>query len=380
MSLDQHHENAPSSAARGVQCPGSTRAEQQYPEQPGEDEDARAGTAAHWAFDQILAGVILSVGNTAPNGVSLDSEMIDGAYMLCDDVWAVCKQYGADPAHVQTERRVTIRWWYGTMDVRLWVSVPGGKIHLFIWDFKYGHRYVSEFENWQLLDYVFGSVSELSSEIAWERIEVHMRIVQPRCYVRGGAVREWAAPLDDLRQYFNIRLSTSEEARGPEPRFRVGEECRDCRVAKSAACPTLHKNAHAVMDHVSREQPMGLPAETIGWELKYGRRAQAILNAYVSGLDAQAEHMIKAGTIVPGVILSQGEGRVKWTVPHAQAIAMAAMMGVDIAQPPEALTPLQAKKKGLDARMVDGLAKPGPGKVSLSIDDGSLARRVGFGK
>jgi hypothetical protein len=380
MSLNEHHELAPSSAARNVQCPGSTRAEQQFPERPGDDEEARAGTAAHWAFDQMLAGVILKVGDVAQNGVALDAEMLDAALILVDDVWAVCKQYGVDPAHVQSERKVKIHWWFGTMDVRIFALPAGGMIHLFVWDFKFGHRYVSEFENWQLLDYVFGSVSELSPEIAWERIVVHMRIVQPRCYVRGGAVREWVAPLDDLRAQFNIRKSAAEEAIGPNPRFRVGEECRDCRVALNAACPTLHKNAHAIMDHVSHEQPMGLPASVIGWELKYGRRAQAILNAYVSGLDAQAEHMIKSGQQVPGVGLSQGEGRTKWVIPHAQAIAMAAMMGVDIAQPPEAITPLQAKKKGLDPKFVDGLAKPGPGKVSITIDDGSLARRIGFGK
>jgi len=374
-----HHELAPSSAARNVQCPGSTRAEQRFPEIEEDDEDARNGTAAHWAFQQILTtGEIPQVGDRAENGVILDADMIEAAHLVADDALAVCKQYATDPRHLQVEKRVQIHWWFGTPDVALIVLLPNGQLHIFVWDFKYGHRYVSEFENWQCMDYVFGLVSTLPREIDWARVSVHIRIVQPRCYIRGGALREWAIPLNDLRAHFNLRLARAEEAVGENPRFIPGEECRDCRARHG--CPALQTAAHAVMDHISREQPMGLRPEVIGWEYAYTTRSLQILKAYHEGLEQQAAHMIKTGQVVPGVMSVTGAGRTKWTVPAKQAIDMAKMMGVDISKPPEALTPLQAKKAGLDAGFVDGLSRPDPGKTSIVVDDGSLARRVGFGK
>jgi hypothetical protein len=379
MSLElDHHELAPSSAARNVQCPGSTRAERRFPVLEEDDEDSRNGTAAHWAFQQMLPpyGQVLEPGIVAPNGVTLDIDMIEAAELLVDDVKAVCKQYGVDIQYVEVERRIPIHWWFGTTDVRLWALLPSGEYHLFNWDFKYGHRYVPEFENWQCLDYVHGSLQERTN-IPWERVTVHIRIVQPRCYFRA-AIREWEVPADELRAQFNIRLATAQEAIGENPRFRPGEECRDCRARY--ACPALMQADHAIMDHYSREQPHALPPTVIGWELKAAKRAQVMLDAYVSGLEEQSKHMIKSGENVPGVRAVQGEGRVKWTIPIKQVVAFGKSMGVDVAKEPDAITPAQAIKKGLNPAFVNSISKPGPGKVSVAVDDGTLARRIGFGK
>ena len=44
------------------------------------------GTAAHWVFEQMFAGVIPVVGQSAPNGIIITDEMLDGAEMFVDAV------------------------------------------------------------------------------------------------------------------------------------------------------------------------------------------------------------------------------------------------------------------------------------------------------
>jgi hypothetical protein len=379
MLLPEHSVAAPSKAARFVQCPGSIPAEVAFPELPNADPDAPDGVAAHWAGAEYLGdGVIHKGGDIAPNGVVLTDEMLDAAQVWIDDVLQVCKETATDPKHLMVERRIRAPYihavhGYGTLDTALWT--PG--IHVYHWDFKYGHRFVPAYENWQLIYYANGLLAE-KPDIPWERVTFHFRIVQPRCFSREEMVREWVVNADDLRAHFNLLKSAVDEGLGPDPRYRPGEECRDCSAR--TACKALHATTGAIMDHVTREQPMALPPEALAWELRAAKRALGMLKGYVDGLEEQARYKLLSGERLPGLGMVSGRGKTIWSVPEAQAIMMARMVGVDIAKPPEALTPLQAEKKGLNPAVIGGLVKRIPGKATVEIDDGSLARRVGFGK
>jgi hypothetical protein len=379
MTDTDHSILAPSSAARAVQCPGSVLAEHGPLALPDDDGiEAMEGTAAHWAGAQMIEGVIPQVGDKAPNGVTLTVAILDEAELWYRDVRKVCIEWGIDPTTVDVEKRVRIagvhpEHGWGSLDARAW-ALRSDYVHLFLWDFKRGHRFVDEHENWQLMDYVRGSLEERRG-LDDQRVMVHMRIVQPRAYGHA-PVREWLIGAPLLRAYWNIRTNRVEEALAPNPPFKPGEECRDCKVRH--ACDALHATGASIMDVTNRAQPHALPPEAIGWELKYVKHSLTLLKAIESGLDQQANHLLRKGP-VPGVALRASEGRTNWTVPAPQVIALARMFKVDASKPPEAITPLQAIARGVPEAMVKGLSKATPGALKVTIDDGTLARRVGFG-
>lgn len=357
----------PSSSARRVQCPASTALEALYPEDEDSPEAAE-GVAAHWAMAEQLGGRLIDVGQIAPNGVVLDLEMCQAADLVSDYVTKLLAPFKLKPSDGHIEQRVDIprvhpaSW--GTPDY--WTRLPTGAY--FILDFKYGHRFVPEFENMQLVEYLAGIVDDLP------QAPVIAVVAQPRSYSSRGAIREWRTDTVALRPYINLASNAAHEALGPNPRARVGPECRDCRARH--ACPALQGAAYDAMDEAKTVVPLVLPPAGLSLELRLARRAQALLEARISGLEEQARAEIKRGVLVPGWRVQHGAGRERWKVPAAEVIAVGTMMGLDIAKPAEPITPNQAREKGLDPTVVAALSTRPPGGATLVEDDGSETRRI----
>lgn len=376
---------APSAAARWVACPGSALMESRYPEQ-GDKEAAEEGTAAHWVFTQRWDGwapeVLMQEGK-APNGVPLTREMMEGAQLLVDDIQAVQRE-ALGPVQPVIEQRVQIprvhafaNW--GTPDVRMWVyHVFSGTLTLYVWDFKYGHKHVDAFENWQLLDYAAGILDE-RRDVPPERITVVLRVVQPRSYHRDGPVREWRLSAKEMEPYV-FRLSmAAEDATSPQPECKPQPEaCENCNARH--ACEALQRAAYRGMDLARQAQASDLSPPALGLELRYLTDARDLLNARITGMSAQAEGMIRQGVAVPHWKMEAAGSREKWNKPDAEVIALGSMMGAQLAKEPEAITPTQAraalKKVGLPDDVLAAYAARQSGAVRLTVDDGSDARKV----
>lgn len=389
--MSAHSILPPSSAARRVQCPASTLAEQRYP-QAEEGPDAADGTAAHWGAAEMLAGRLIDVGLIAPNGVYLTQEMVEAAELFHDDVARELRPYGMLPSQGQIEQRVAIprvhpQSW-GTPDYRVWLPVapvpaadpidPPVTLHLLLYDFKFGRRIVEVFENYQLIEYVAGVLDEAG--VCDDRsIMVTVKIVQPRAFHRDGAIRSWTFRADEIRGHINIAHMAAHEALrtealGRPPRFRVGPECRDCSARH--ACDALHQAAMTACDIAGQAQPFDLPPAAMALEYRTLERYAALLNARMSGLEQQLLALGKAGKPLPGLRIEHGEGREVWTVPAEAVIAIGAALGVNVAQPPKPMTPKQAVKAGLPPSVLAGIVNTPRGEAKLVDDDGSLARRV----
>ena len=91
---------APSSAHIWRYCAGSVRMEALYPEE--DSEATRIGTAAHWVASEIFDGRLPLADTTAPNGVIVDDEMIDGSLIYVTDVMSA-------PGELVIEERVTAK-------------------------------------------------------------------------------------------------------------------------------------------------------------------------------------------------------------------------------------------------------------------------------
>lgn len=368
----------PSAADTWVNCFGSVQMMAQFP--PDNGPEALEGEAAHWAATETLAGHIVRVGDTAPNGVVITDEMIDGAAMY---VAAVVQRIAPDEWHI--EQTLPIPYVHeqngGTSDT--WgLGYEPWLLHVV--DYKFGYGFVEVFENWQCLDYVSGAIHHLQSIGRWkpeyeERIIVEITIVQPRSYHRDGPVRSWRVKLSDLRAHFNILHNAAHEALKPNPPTTPGEHCRYCTARH--ACDALQRAALNVCDVAGTATPFNLTPAQTGAELRRLDYAAKLLAARKSGLEVQALSMIKAGQSVPYYIAEASFGRLAWREGMETAvIAMGQLLGHDLAKPQQPITPTQAKNLGIDEAVISEYSHRPRGEIKLVPQDTTATRKIFGGK
>lgn len=379
--MSEHAFLAPSSAARWVRCALSASLEAAYPETEASPASLE-GTAAHWVVQMLLQGTPVAVDSQAPNGVAVTLEMLQAAELVRDDI---VQTLGPDWAkYLAIERRVQIprvhaqNW--GTPDYRAWSRMNNGRLCLHVWDFKYGHGIVEAFENWQLIDYTAGLLGEAGiNGLQDQETVVEMVVIQPRAYHRDGPVRRWRVVASDLRGAFNRLEMAAEDATSQFPTASPQPEaCKNCKGRH--ACEALQRVAYYAAEHAKHYAPLELSPHALGLELRALKRAQDLLEARVSGLEAQAASKIKSGILVPFWSLESTPGRLAWTKPASEVMALGQMLGLDLAAAPDVITPTQAKAKAKTAKIApeifDAYAMRPTGAAKLTPDDGSKARRI----
>lgn len=379
MTPSAHADIAPSGLHRIVQCPGSLGMEKRHPE-TGDDEDAQEGVAAHWVLEQMIGGHVPAEGSPTPNARVVTDAMLEGAHLAVEQVVMDLAPFGMGLADVAVEQPVSVprvhaRCW-GTPDMRAWVPAnkhPQGIPTLYVWDYKFGHRYVEVFENYQLVAYAVGALS--ATRLGDSGAQCVLGVIQPRAFHKDGPCRWWKVRFDALRALVNIASNAAEEALGPNPRTRTGPACRDCRARHG--CVTLQTAGYSLVEMSGAAQSLELAPEDLGLELATITDAIERLEARRTGLEEQATSLMKhRGARVPGWTLQQGTGRTVWKRPAAEVIQMGALFGKNLAKPPEAITPRQAKLAGLDPSLVDGCSTQQTGSLQLVRDLGLRARKV----
>lgn len=368
--MSAHAVLAPSSAAIRVECSGSRALEAQFPEAE-DSQESRDGTAAHWGAKELLHGRMIDTGQIAENGVMLTDEMVDAAEMYAEHVASILPEFAGYPQYI--EQPVSIATihpeCWGTPDH--WVYKPG---KLVVHDFKFGHRYVEVFENWQLLEYVAGILDLVGvNGVTDEHTEVVMYIVQPRCYVGGSPIREWRTKAVHLRSAFNHLRNREEAAMRPDALCTPNPHCRDCRGRH--ACRALQAAGYEGMQYAESSIPFSLDPAALGVELRYLDRALKALEARRTGLAEQALSLIRSGKSVPWYNVAATQGRTRWIRPNAEVLVIGDAMGINLRKD-VLLTPNQALDKGLDPKLVAGFSETPNGELKLIPDDGTKARKV----
>lgn len=378
--MSAHAFLAPSSASRWVRCALSASLEAAYPET--EDSPASLeGTAAHWAVQMLLQGTPVAIDMQAPNGIAITQEMLEAAELVRDDILATLGPEWAK--YLVIERRVQIprvhpthNW--GTPDYRAWSRMNNGGLCLHVWDFKYGHGIVEAFENWQLIDYTAGLLDEAGIDgLQDQQTVVDMVVIQPRAFHRDGPVRRWRVLASDLRGHINRLANAAGEALGPNPRAVPSPEaCENCLGRH--ACEGLQRAAYAAADKGGQYGALELSPHALGLELRHLKRAQALIEARVSGIEAQVVASIQKGTLVPFWMMESVPGRLAWTRPAAEVFALGDMLGLKLQKDPEPITPTQAKAVAkaakIDGALFDAYATRPTGAAKLVADDGTKAR------
>lgn len=349
----------------------------------------RDGTAAHWVAEQILrsftvqdAAILVSddiVGNPAPNGVVATDEMWNAAMIYVNDILEVCNAHGL-LRQLHIEEPVAIpqvhELCWGTPDCWVFDNKTGV---LYIWDFKYGHLRVEAFENWQMICYMLGVLGVIDPvcPLLENGIKVDCRVVQPRCYDGRDSIREWRVMASDLRPHMNILFHAAHDALSADAKCNPGPWCGYCPAAGS--CPALQTSVAGIIDHSADPIPQSLSDEGLAYEMKTIANAERQLKARRDALEADAEHRVRAGGILPGWRMEQRYGHNKWNDLSLIA-SMGPMIGVDLMKAPEPLTPAKAierlRQNKVDPIVIDGLYSKSPTSLKMVQDDGSKARQV----
>lgn len=363
---DQHAPIAPSSLERIVPCPGSVAMSAAYPELP--DEHTEEGKAAHWVAHSMALGVPgeYLLTQTAPNGVQVTDEMIEGG-----EVWVEALE--GYPGLFETTvpiRRIHPSACWGTPDgaqynpERKWLRIP---------DYKFGHKYVEVFENWQLIAYTLGEIERLGlidSETTCE-----LMLVQPRSYHRDGPVRKWIINGADLRPLANIAEAAAHEAMGPNPKTKSGPHCAFCPAR--FACVTLQKAASNFMDFAGVAAPILREPADVGRELRLVNIAIERLTARQTGLEEQANAALRSGQVVPFFQLEETNPREVWTAPPEEVVEAFKLLKSEAKIGKLALvTPKQAIKAGIPEAVVKQYSDRPRGTMKVKPLDTIATRKV----
>lgn len=349
----------PSGAGTWVVCSGNIDMRAMFPDAPDEadSEVTEDGIAAHWLANELWNGNPIAVDTLAPNGRVLTDEMFDGVdtYHNVIRAWPnvapVCEQSIPIPRILQGMS--------GTPDA--WAYNPDLK-RLYIADLKFGFRFVEVWYNWQLICYACGLLDLLGLD--WATTSVEFVIVQPRSYHRDGQVRKWIVKSAmELMEYVN-RLHVA--AHSPAL-YMPNPGCYDCPGRH--VCVAYQNASMQALEVAYAGDPHELPPAALGAELRLVRDAIRKLQGRESGLEMQAETLLRRGKAVPGWVMQQSFARETYTEGgEARVLALGRLMNVNVAKPTRALTPNQARKL-LPSHLVDMFAhKPSTG-VRLTKQD-----------
>lgn len=349
---------------------------QTYPKD--DTPESMEGTAAHWVFAEMLAGRIVCEGLIAPNGVMVTQEMVEGGELVADTCAVRIPEHLFGQMLVESPvncHGIHPDCW-GTPDI--W-AFDAGRFVLEVLDYKYGHRFVDEFENEQGIAYILGILESLAFDIGMgigefdQRVTINFTVIQPRCFYKGAPVRTWSCRASDLRGHVNQLKAAAELALSPNPAAVTNSECGDCPGRH--ACPALQQAAYRDAEFAVTSAPVELSPAAASLELKMLERALERLQARVEGMREAVAGHIKRGHVTPWHRAEQGYGRQQWAVPDDQVLALGSVMGVDLSKV-AVKTPKQAIKSGIDEAVIKAYSITPLGSLKLIPENPADARRV----
>ena len=335
-----HSEIAPSSASIWVPCPGSVMMSRGVPDE--ETDSNREGTAAH----EIAADALKGCGYP----VEMNRTMREAVGEYVKDV--------------ETHRK-------GDLYVEQCIECPN--IHaksfgtadaydisfdrLLVWDFKYGYRQVSAYNNWQLINYAAGILAQNHG-----LRHVEFRIVQPRAYNSSGP-SVWRTTVDVLEPFIEQMRQSAAEAFTQWARCCPGLHCRDCLGRHK--CTALGYDISMIVD--SKHLPVNLEMDNIaiGRELTLLHRDVKMLKYRIDSLEQRAIATINDGLPIPGYTVMGSHGRLAWDRTPEEIVELGKLFKVVLGKGASVVTPTQAIKAGVPEDVVKGYASRPDNGVKL---------------
>lgn len=341
-------------------CPAFPRMAKAFP-QDGTTAEALEGEAAHHYVHAASVGTYAPrAGDITPQGYVITQEIVDCGSVMVKDIQHILDRGIATVMEgrlYMPQIHPTLNWGrtdFGACDFAAKV--------IYAWDYKFGHGYVPAFENWQVVDYVIGVANHFGVRID-ETWTIDGAIYQPRSFHSDGPVKRWNFKGDKLLELQGKLHKAAMAASDPNAPYQTGPQCDYC--PGRFACPALQAVAGFAIDRSLRGLPHTLTPANAGLALRQIRAARERLEAMETGLEEQVKAYVRKGDPTTGWEIFPSTGREKWTVPVSEVVAIGAALGIELAKPQEAITPAQARKKGLSEKIVADLAKAPAGEMKL---------------
>lgn len=360
----------PSGLHLTMECAGSLLLQLMAPPREPTEEELE-GQAAHWHALQWASGNRMQVGTeftAVGQKWTVDTDMVAGSKLYAQEATLHSTARFEEPVGCPA---IHAECW-GTPDYWRWI--PEANL-LKVVDYKYGHRYVDAFENWQLLAYAIGVMQFLNLP---PTINIKLVIVQPRCYFSNdGYGQDWTITGGQLLDYVARIAARVQVALSPNAPTHTGKHCLDCRAA--GICSTLQRNGMHLAEYSGTAHAIELPVDALGLEARIVYDAYKLLEARLEGLKAQIKHHTNRGQSVPYWVMKDGRRLLKWnddvTIEDIRMLGQAA--GVETIHPPKAITPTQAVDAGVDERIITGAyATRGPAGKTLAPESATLASKI----
>lgn len=357
-------------------CPGSLQLQEMAVPLPPTEEQLE-GTAADVVAMSHAAGSIMQIGHrfiSDDREWTVDQDMYDGAMMFAKAMGAPHGDLRIHDAVRASRIHPTDCW--GTPDAWQFFPHSTGPNRIPVLrcgEYKYGHRFVDEFECDQLTGYLTGIMERLALndlDLILEYI-----VVQPRCFA-AEPVRTWRVHASEIRTLVNLLNTAVELALSPNPPTATGDHCLDCRARH--VCKTLRYGSSAIVSFAGQAQVAELDLISMAQELCMLDDAATQLEARRTGLAAQVEANLRAGKQAPLWEMGPMRANRQWNedvTPDHVASAFD-MFGIDVRKPLAVITPTQAIDRGIDESIVmDYACRPTP-KLGLKRVKNAKARKL----
>jgi Protein of unknown function (DUF2800) len=374
--MSYHARVAPSALHLTVPCPGSLQLQERVAPTPTTEKEAE-GTLAHLVAMKHAQGPVFAadwdVGRkhkVEQFDLEVDDDMVDGAAIYSEEAQAGGRyeETVAMPDIHSTS--------FGTPDYFNYI-VNANATQLKIVEYKYGHRHVEVFENYQLIAQAAGVARFLQLP---ENLPVILVVVQPRNYTHG-AVRKHHMTVGEVYDFCRDHIAPRVElALGPDPPTYTGRHCGDCRARHD--CHTYQTETADLVDMSGKAEIAALTPMAMGQELRILKEAIKRLEGRYSGLYAHADALARAGHRIPFWGFEAGAGRLKWKddAPVDTVAGMGDLFGIRLLKPTALITPTQAVKAGIDRTIIDKYAHQPSGSMRLVEDDTTRTRKIFGGK
>lgn len=341
--MSDHARLAPSSASRRMACPGSLKFIESLGLPESEEHEAAAeGTLAHAVAHAICTGAVIPDGAT--------DEMLEGAVL-----WAEHTGGEGEYEHKLSIESIHPECW-GTVDH---FRVVGNVIH--VSDYKFGHKFVDAFENWQLLNYAAGVLQVVPHG---DEDLLSLSIVQPRCFAPGGPIRTWLLSVAEAKVYFQQLRENAIEATSGTPELRPSPSaCYMCQGRLQ--CPAFVQTTYRILEVAKFGDPQwSTGISEMASELLWLEDAQEMLKHRVQVVTETLIDAATKGVRVPNWQVEHGQTRRKWAATDAEIKSLEGKYNVKLLKE-EAITPAQAIKAGVPAEEVNMMSFQQPGKATL---------------
>ena len=361
--MSDHSVLPPSAAHEWLHCAGWLKMQ---PPETSDSPESSEGTLRHAEGAELLK--LAAVGKL-PTGVIHPA--LTEYVNLCHNIMRRTAVFGGDSFGI--ERKIPMPsihpLAFGTCDFFIF-KWP----HLWVVDYKHGHRYVEVFDNPQLICYASGIMDMFKIDGKTDQeLQIHMHIVGPNMYVPGGPVYSWDCKGSDLRGHVN-RLRAAAETNIASGDCKAGSHCRDCKARLT--CKAAIRSSVDTYLAVEQAAPYDLDSYAIGNYYGLLKAAAGKVKSMIDAIEPELLSRMRRGERIPGWTKREKQSALKWQMPDAEILQLSDLLELGLRLPAKPMTPTQAIKAGVDQSIIQQYAARESAGVEIVPEDTTLARRV----